>query len=94
MFVACAVTRNHVEGHDNVLLLTMESKEVTPAVISMTADPEWRERDMVDFCDNHLCPLQKPPKRTLQFGLHGLTHQRNWHGTAEVEHVQSPEISF
>lgn len=44
------------------------SKEVTFAVISMTEDPEWREGDMVDFRDNHACPLQKPPRERSSVG--------------------------
>lgn len=35
-----------------MLLLTTESKAASLALISMTADTEWTERDMVGFCDN------------------------------------------
>lgn len=48
-------------------LLTVEDKEASLVVVSMTAD-SWLRRDVEDFCDKPPCPSQQ--KVNNQTGIH------------------------
>lgn len=53
----------------SMCLLTVNTKEATPAAILTIADAQLRKRDKEGFCDN-CTPTLTPPKVTAQTGTY------------------------
>lgn len=64
-----------------MLLLTVEGKEATFAVVLVTANSQWREGDIQGFCDNSFPYLPHPAKGN---SLHRKLILKNFDKDADV----------